>query len=186
MRSFARSVARASWGCPSAASIGGGALCFADYLQVLEQLSNAWGSVGLGVSVHTLACLPLSNYGNDEQRSRWLNDDLAGERLGAYCLSESDAGSDAAALKATAERSGDDYVVNGTKAWISHGGEADFYVVMARTQDTGAKGITCFLVEAEYRWCRSSACRTQARIHRVDDRAGVVRRRQSRSQSAHR
>ena len=148
-REVFRTLGRAGlMGLPFSSEYGGAGLCFADYLQVLENLSNAWGSVGLGVSVHTLACLPLSNYGTDEQRTRWLADDLAGERLGAYCLSESDAGSDAAALKASAERSGDGYVVNGTKAWISHGGEADFYVVMARTQDTGAKGISCFLVEA--------------------------------------
>lgn len=128
---------------------GGGGLNFADYLQVLEILSNAWGSVGLGVSVHTLSCLPLATFGTDEQRERWLPTDLAGQRLGAYCLSESDAGSDAAALRTSATRDEDVYRVNGTKAWISHGGVADFYVLMARTADTGAKGISCFLVEAD-------------------------------------
>src|SRR5262249_5737891 len=73
---------------------------------------------------------------------------LEGRVLGAYCLSEPQSGSDAAALVTRASRDGDDYVVNGTKAWITHGGVADFYSVMVRTSDDGAKGITCLLVDA--------------------------------------
>ena len=133
---------------PFSPEFGGGGLPFADYLQVIEELSNAWGSVGLGVSVHTLSCFPLAAFGDEHQRAQWLTADLSGSRLGAYCLSESGAGSDAAALTSRAERHGDEYVLNGTKAWISHGGVADFYIVMARTADSGAKGITCFLVES--------------------------------------
>jgi alkylation response protein AidB-like acyl-CoA dehydrogenase len=134
---------------PYPKEFGGGDLPFHDYLQVLEELASAWGTIALGVSVHTLACFPLAVYGSSAQRERWLPQLLAGDLLGAYCLSESDAGSDAAALKTRAEGDGNEYVVTGTKAWISHGGVADFYAVMARTDETGARGITCFLVEGD-------------------------------------
>ena len=74
---------------------------------------------------------------------------LGGDLLGAYCLSEPHAGSDPAAMRATARRGGDGYVLNGTKAWVTHGGHADFYKVMARTVATGRDGISCFLVPAD-------------------------------------
>jgi alkylation response protein AidB-like acyl-CoA dehydrogenase len=74
---------------------------------------------------------------------------LGGELLGAYCLSEAHAGSDAAAMRTTARRDGDDYVLNGAKAWTTHGGRADFYVVMARTGEHRTRGISCFLVPAD-------------------------------------
>jgi alkylation response protein AidB-like acyl-CoA dehydrogenase len=127
---------------------GGGGLPLHDYLQVIEELASAWASVGLGVSVHTLSCFPLASFGTDEQRGRWLPRLLGGEMLGAYCLSEADAGSDAAALTTRATRTDDGYRVNGVKSWISHGGVADFYVAMVRTSDDGAKGISCLLVDA--------------------------------------
>jgi alkylation response protein AidB-like acyl-CoA dehydrogenase len=73
---------------------------------------------------------------------------LGGERLGAYCLSEAQAGSDPAAMRTRAVRAGDDYVITGAKAWTTHGGAADFYQVMARTSDDGGRGISCFLVPA--------------------------------------
>jgi alkylation response protein AidB-like acyl-CoA dehydrogenase len=132
---------------PFDSQYGGGDLPLHDYLQVLEELAAAWGTVALGVSVHTLACFPLATYGSADQRSRWLPEMLEGQLLGAYCLSESDAGSDAAALRTRAVRENGDYVVDGTKAWITHGGFADFYVVMTRTSDDGPKGITCLLVD---------------------------------------
>ncbi len=136
-------------GLPYPVEHGGGGLPLHDYLQMVEELASAWATVGLGVSVHTLACYPLALYGSDEQRQRWLPSWLAGDLLGAYCLSESDAGSDAAALASRAERVADGYRLNGVKAWISHGGVADFYVAMMRTSDDGAKGISCFVVEAD-------------------------------------
>ena len=79
----------------------------------------------------------------------WLPEMIGGELLGAYCLSEAHAGSDAAALSTRAVREGDDYVLTGTKAWITHAGVADFYTVMARTSDDGPRGISCFLVPAD-------------------------------------
>jgi alkylation response protein AidB-like acyl-CoA dehydrogenase len=98
--------------------------------------------------VHALACFPVAAYGTDEQKKRWLPDMLGGDLLGAYCLSEPQSGSDAAALATTAVRDGDDYVVTGTKAWITHGGVADFYNLMVRTSDDGARGISCLLADA--------------------------------------
>ncbi len=128
---------------------GGGGLPLHDYLQVIEELASAWASVGLGVSVHTLACFPLAIFGSAEQQQRWLPAMLGGELLGAYCLSEADAGSDAAALTTRAERTQGGYRVSGVKSWISHGGVADFYVAMVRTSDDGPKGISCLLLDAD-------------------------------------
>jgi len=135
-------------GLPYDEQYGGGAQPYEVYLQVLEELSRGWLAVGLGVSVHTLSCFPLAAFGTDEQKARWLPDMLGGELLGAYCLSEADSGSDAAALKTRAVRDGEDYVVDGAKAWVSHGGHADFYNLMVRTGGPGAKGISCLLAES--------------------------------------
>ncbi|UVS76831.1 acyl-CoA dehydrogenase family protein [Actinokineospora sp. UTMC 2448] len=135
-------------GLPYPERWGGAALPYEVYLQVLEEIATAWMSVGVGLSVHTMSCYALAGHGTDEQRDRFLPDMLGGDLLGAYALSESHAGSDAAALSTRATRDGDDYVVNGTKAWITHGGAADFYTTMVRTADTGAKGISCLLVPA--------------------------------------
>ena len=126
---------------------GGGEQPYEVYLQVVEELATVWGSVAEGVSVHTLACFPLAQFGSDEQRDRWLPDMVGGDLLGAYCLSEPQSGSDAAALVTRAVVDGDDYVVNGTKAWITHGGEADFYSLLCRTSGDGPRGISCLLVD---------------------------------------
>ena len=128
---------------------GGGGQPYEVYLQVVEELAAVWASVAEGVSVHTLACFPLATYGTEAQRERWLPDMLGGELLGAYCLSEPQSGSDAAALTTRAVRKGDEYVVNGTKAWITHGGEADFYNLMVRTSDDGPRGISCLLAAGD-------------------------------------
>jgi alkylation response protein AidB-like acyl-CoA dehydrogenase len=99
-----------------------------------------------------MSCYALAEHGADAQRDRWLPDMLGGELLGAYALSEMHAGSDAAALSTKAVLdgdAGDTYVVNGAKAWITHGGQADFYTTMVRTADTGAKGISCLLIPAD-------------------------------------
>lgn len=140
-------------GLPYPEDLGGAGVDYQTYLQVIEHLSAAWLTVGLTVSVHTLACFPLVVAGTEEQQRRWLPDMLGGSLLGAYCLSEPHSGSDAAALRTSAVRvtdgRGDGYVINGTKAWITHGGVADFYTVMARTSDDGSRGISCFLVAAD-------------------------------------
>ncbi len=135
-------------GLPYDEQHGGGAQPYEVYLQVLEELSRGWLAVGLGVSVHTLACYPLAAFGTDAQRQRWLPDMVGGELLGAYCLSEAGSGSDAAALTTRAVLDGDSWVVDGTKAWVTHGGAADFYDLMVRTGEAGPKGISCLLAEA--------------------------------------
>ncbi|HEX5017714.1 MAG TPA: acyl-CoA dehydrogenase family protein [Actinomycetes bacterium] len=135
-------------GLPFPTEYGGGGVPLHDYLQIVEELAAAWATVGLGVSVHTLSCFPLANFGSAEQKQRWLPEMLGGSLLGAYCLSEESAGSDAAALSTRATPAADGYVVNGVKSWISHGGVADYYVAMVRTSDDGAKGISCLLVDS--------------------------------------
>ncbi|HUP98837.1 MAG TPA: acyl-CoA dehydrogenase family protein [Aeromicrobium sp.] len=135
-------------GLPYPEEYGGGAQPYEVYLQVLEEIGSVWASVGVGVSVHALSCFGLATAGTPEQKERWLPDMLGGELLGAYCLSEAHAGSDPAAMRTTAHRDGDEYVLNGAKAWTTHGGEADFYKVMARTSED-RNGISCFLIPAD-------------------------------------
>ena len=132
-------------GLPYDEQYGGAAQPYEVYLQVLEELSRGWLAVGLGASVHTLACYPLAAFGTEEQRQAWLPDMVGGDLLGAYCLSEAGSGSDAAALQTRAVRDGDAWVVDGAKAWVTHGGVADFYNLMVRTGEGGAKGISCLL-----------------------------------------
>ncbi|PZF85279.1 acyl-CoA dehydrogenase family protein [Jiangella anatolica] len=136
-------------GLPYEETYGGGGQPYEVYLQMLEELAQRWTTVALTVSVHTLSCWPLATHGTAEQRKRWLPEMIGGDLLGAYCLSEPHAGSDAAALTTRAARDGDFYVLTGTKAWITHGGVADFYTVFARTSDDGTRGISCFLVPAD-------------------------------------
>ncbi|MEU3142394.1 acyl-CoA dehydrogenase family protein [Nocardiopsis alba] len=138
-------------GLPYSGEYGGGDQPYEVYLQVVEELARGWLAVGLGVSVHSLSCYPLATFGGDEQKGRHLPDMLGGELLGAYCLSETSSGSDAAAMTTRAERTDDGgYRVNGAKAWITHGGHADYYTLFARTgaPDSGARGIGCLHVPA--------------------------------------
>ena len=127
---------------------GGGGQPYEVYLQVVEEIARAWMSVAVGVSVHSLTCFPLATYGTPEQQERWLGEMLGGEKLGAYGLSEPQAGSDVAAIRTRAVRDGDDYVLTGGKAWISHAGHADFYTTFVRTSDDGGRGLSCFHVPA--------------------------------------
>jgi alkylation response protein AidB-like acyl-CoA dehydrogenase len=136
-------------GLPYGSEHGGGDQPYEVYLQVLEELAMARLTVGLGVSVHTLACHALANYGTKEQQVEHLPAMLGGGLLGAYCLSEPSSGSDAASLRTKAVREGDEWVITGTKAWITHGGIADFCTVMARTGSEGSRGITAFLVPGD-------------------------------------
>ncbi|MFF4118008.1 acyl-CoA dehydrogenase family protein [Streptomyces sp. NPDC001714] len=136
-------------GLPYDSEYGGGEQPYEVYLQVLEELAAARLTVGLGVSVHTLASYALAAYGTKQQQVEHLPAILGGGLLGAYCLSEPASGSDAASLRTRAVRDGDSWVINGTKAWITHGGIADFYTVMARTGAEGSHGITAFLVPGD-------------------------------------
>jgi len=136
-------------GLPYPEEYGGGGQPYEVYLQVVEELAIAWATIAETVSVHTLACYPLAAYGSTKQRERWLPDMIGGDLLGAYCLSEPQSGSDAAALRTKAVRDGDDYVVDGTKAWITHAGHADFYNLLVRTGEEGPRGISCLLAPAD-------------------------------------
>ncbi|MGA9146250.1 MAG: acyl-CoA dehydrogenase family protein, partial [Candidatus Nanopelagicales bacterium] len=136
-------------GLPYSEEYGGAGQPFTVYLQVIEELASAWLSVALGVSVHTLSAHALANFGTEDQKSALLPDLIGGELLGAYCLSEPGSGSDAAALVTRAAPTDAGFVLTGTKAWITHGGVADFYTVMARTGDHRTKGISCFLVPGD-------------------------------------
>ncbi|MDL5200347.1 acyl-CoA dehydrogenase family protein [Streptomyces sp. ALI-76-A] len=136
-------------GLPYDAEYGGGDQPYEVYLQVLEELAAARLTVGLGASVHTLSAYALAAYGTKEQQVEHLPAMLGGGLLGAYCLSEPSSGSDAASLRTKAVRDGDGWVLTGTKAWITHGGIADFCTVMARTGEEGPRGITAFLVPGD-------------------------------------
>jgi alkylation response protein AidB-like acyl-CoA dehydrogenase len=128
---------------------GGAEQPYEVYLQVLEEFAAAWMTVGVGVSVHALACWAMATHGSAEQREALLPQMLGGDQLGAYCLSEPHAGSDIAAMSTKAVRDGDDYRLTGTKAWITHGGQADFYLVFARTSDDRTRGVSAFHVPAD-------------------------------------
>jgi alkylation response protein AidB-like acyl-CoA dehydrogenase len=134
-------------GLPFPEHYGGGGQPFEVYLQVLEELGARWAAVGVAVSVHSLATFPLIGYGTDEQKERLLPDILSGARVGAYSLSEPQAGSDAANVQCKAVATGGGYRIDGTKAWITNGGRADFYTTFARTGE-GSGGISCFVVPA--------------------------------------
>jgi alkylation response protein AidB-like acyl-CoA dehydrogenase len=128
---------------------GGGGQPYEVYLQVLEEVAARWVSVAVGMSVHALSCYPVAAYGTARQRAELLPRLLGGELLGAYCLSEPQAGSDVAAMRTRAEkREHGMFSLTGTKAWITHGGEADSYTVFARTSTDPRHGISCFVVDA--------------------------------------
>lgn len=136
-------------GLPFPEDVGGGGLPYRTYLLVVEELASSWMTVGLGLSVHTLSTWGIEAHATSEQRSRFIPPMTAGEMLGAYSLSEPDSGSDAASLRMRALRDGDVYRLSGTKAWVTHAGEADRYLVMARTGDDGARGVSAFVVDRE-------------------------------------
>jgi alkylation response protein AidB-like acyl-CoA dehydrogenase len=146
---FAQLGAAGLLSLPQPEEWGGGGQPYEVYLQVLEEIAARWAAVAVAVSVHSLSSHPLLAFGSDEQKRRWLPGMLSGEQIGAYSLSEPQAGSDAAALRCAATKSDDGgYVIDGSKSWITHGGRADFYTLFARTGD-GSRGISCFLVPGE-------------------------------------
>jgi alkylation response protein AidB-like acyl-CoA dehydrogenase len=148
-RGIIRTLGRAGLlGLPYPEEFGGAGQPYEVYLQVIEELARRWLTVAEAVSVHTLSCYPVFTFGTDAQRKKHLPDMIGGDRLGAYCLSEPQGGSDAAALTTRAVRDDDRYLVTGTKAWITHAGLADFYNVFCRTGGPGARGVSCLLADA--------------------------------------
>ena len=115
---------------------------------VTEELSKACGGIALSFAGTALGTLPIILSGNEEQKKRWLPDIAAGKKLAAFALTEPQAGSDAGAVRTTALRDGDHYVLNGTKQWITNGGEAEIYSVIALTNPPkGPRGASCIVVE---------------------------------------
>jgi alkylation response protein AidB-like acyl-CoA dehydrogenase len=128
---------------------GGGGMDTLSYAIAMEEFSKVDSSSSVAVSVNnSLVCYGLESYGNEDQKQRFLIGLAKGEKLGAFCLSEPEAGSDATSQKTTAEDKGDYYLLNGTKNWITNGGHADYYIVMAQTDpEKGHKGINALIVE---------------------------------------
>jgi len=128
---------------------GGCGLSRVDSVLIFEQLSQGCPSTAAMISIHNMSAWMIAEFGNDSQRQRFVADLVTFDKMASYCLTEPGAGSDAASLKTKAVRDGDDYILNGAKAFISGGGTSDVYVVMARTSDDGARGISCFIVEKD-------------------------------------
>ncbi|WP_280245297.1 acyl-CoA dehydrogenase family protein [Nocardia abscessus] len=129
--------------------VGGSALRRLDAVRIFEQLATGCPAIAAYISIHNMATWMIDRYGDDDQRNRWLPRLTAMELLASYALTEPGVGSDAAALSTKAVRDGDDYVFNGAKQFISGAGATDVYVVMARTGDAGARGISAFIVPAD-------------------------------------
>lgn len=131
-----------------AEDVGGSGMRRLDGVRIFEQLSRGCPSVAAYLSIHNMCVWMIDEFGTDEQRGEWIPKLASMELFASYCLTEPGAGSDAAALRTKAVRDGDHYVLTGTKQFISGGGQSDVYVVMARTGDAGAKGISTFIVPA--------------------------------------
>ncbi len=122
------------------------------YAITIEELSKACGTTGVINSAHTsLGCWPIFKYGNEEQKQKYLIPLAKGEHLGAYGLTEPNAGTDAAGQQTTAVLDGDNYILNGSKIFITNGGQADTYIVFAMTdKEQGTRGISAFIVEKDF------------------------------------
>jgi alkylation response protein AidB-like acyl-CoA dehydrogenase len=132
---------------------GGAGADFLSYILVLEELSRADAGVGVTVAVHTSATtLPILTFGTDEQRARFVPPLARGEHLGAFALTEPGAGSDAGSLRTTALADRDEWVLNGSKQWITNGSRAGTFVLFARTDPatSGARGVSCFVLDADH------------------------------------
>jgi alkylation response protein AidB-like acyl-CoA dehydrogenase len=134
-------------GIPYNERYGGGGQPYLTYLTVLEEVATGSLSLAVGLSVHHLAAFGIHGFGSDSLKEKYLPKLFSGEWLGAYALSEASSGSDAAALRTRADRAGDGWRLTGSKRFISHAGEADAYLVMARTGDDSPGGISAFAVE---------------------------------------
>ncbi len=138
---------------PFAEEYGGGGQPYEVYLQVVEEIAAVWPSVAVGLSVHTLTASVVAANATREQCETWLPRMLGGDWLGAYCLSEPQAGSDVSGIRTPARLEGSPesgtYVVSGTKQWVSNGSCADYYLLFARTGDHPTRGLSTFVVPAD-------------------------------------
>lgn len=128
---------------------GGMGLSRLDAHVIFEQLSMGCTSTTAFITIHNMATWMIGEFGNEQTVEQWCPSLVMGEQLASYCLTEPNAGSDAASLKTSAKRDGDHYIVNGSKCFISGAGETDVLVVMARTGVAGAKGISAFAIDAK-------------------------------------
>lgn len=132
-------------------SLGGSEMDFTSYIIAINELSKVSAVVGVILSVHTsVGTNPILYFGNEAQKQKYVPKLASGEYLGAFCLTEPSAGSDAGSLKSRAVKEGDNYIINGAKVFITNGGEADVYIVFASTNpELGSRGISAFIVEKE-------------------------------------
>lgn len=130
---------------------GGSGMDFISYIIAINELSKVSAVIGVILSVHTsVGTNPILYFGNEEQKQKYVPKLAKGEYLGAFCLTEPSAGSDAASLKTRAVKKGDKYIINGSKIFITNGGEADVYIVFAKTDpEKGSRGVTAFIVEKD-------------------------------------
>src|SRR5487761_70714 len=145
---------------------GGAGIDTISYVLMLEEVARVDASMAVALSVtNSVVAWPLWRHGNDPQRRKYLPRLARGEILGAFCLTEPQAGSDAAAIETRAERSGNTYRLNGTKSWVTNGGESGVYLVFAKTEPaSGARGVTSFLVEPGF---------SGFRVSRYEDKMGL-------------
>lgn len=129
--------------------LGGSGLSRVDAAIIFEELSRACPSTAAYLSIHNMVNWMIATYGNTQQHERWLPKLLQMESFASYCLTEPSSGSDAASLKTVAQKDGNDYIINGSKAFISGGSTSDVYACMVRTGEAGPKGISCVLVEKD-------------------------------------
>ena len=130
-------------------NLGGMGLGRLDASIVFEQLAQGCTSTTAFMTIHNMAIWMVSKFGSEELKTEWFPQLSSGEKLASYCLTEPGSGSDSASLRTTAKKDGDNYILNGSKAFISGSGATDCLVLMARTGDSGAKGISCFLIPAD-------------------------------------
>ena len=132
---------------------GGTGLGYLEHVIAMEEISRASASVGLSYGAHSNLCVnQLRRWGNDDQKTRYLGKLVTGEHLGALAMSESGAGSDVVSMKLRAEKKGDQYILNGTKMWITNSPDADTLIVYAKTEpEKGSRGISAFLIERGFK-----------------------------------
>ena len=130
-------------------NLGGMGLGRLDASLVFEQLAQGCTSTTAFMTIHNMAIWMISKFGSEELKTEWFPQLSSGEKLASYCLTEPGSGSDSASLRTTAKKDGDNFILNGSKAFISGSGATDCLVLMARTGDSGAKGISCFLIPAD-------------------------------------
>lgn len=129
---------------------GGGALGHFEEALITEELAYGCSGMAISMTVNNLAAVPVLIGGNEEQKKKWLGKLTSEHVTASYCLSEPDSGSDAASLRTTAIRKGDSYLINGSKAWVSGGAHAGFFILFASTDPgSGHEGITCFVVPSD-------------------------------------